>query len=207
MKPKALLLICCLCIIMTNCKKEPGVYYIDQEFKEWALFKEGSYWIYINEKNATSDSTYIQVPPVEMFLPTDPGEIHHEAIFIEYTSTFISKSEIQALQPANPTGNLTTSMVGIRDNYSYNYCLSDAMVKTTLQDQIFNCKVIERYDTIILNANRFHNVIQTQDSETVNGDYCIKNYFFAKNIGLLKYSIRTSTFDSTWSLLRWNVIQ
>jgi len=34
-----------------------------------------------------------------------------------------------------------------------------------------------------------------------------KDYYFAKNIGLLKFSIKTPNIDSTWSILRWHIVQ
>ncbi|MFN3403311.1 MAG: hypothetical protein ACK40G_04395 [Cytophagaceae bacterium] len=43
-----------------NKKKDPKpTYYIDQEFKDYCDFKEGSYWIYERESDKTIDSLYL----------------------------------------------------------------------------------------------------------------------------------------------------
>jgi hypothetical protein len=66
--------------------------------------------------------------------------------------------------------------------------------------------VFGKIDTLILNNNKFINVIHTRN---VGGDKpgYHYDYYFAKNIGLIKFSVSTAQYDTTWSLLRWHTNQ
>lgn len=61
MKTKTLLLlaIAWLLIIGTNCKKEKPTYYMPQEFKDYVMFPEGSYWIYEDSITGNIDSIFL----------------------------------------------------------------------------------------------------------------------------------------------------
>ncbi|MCK9423693.1 MAG: hypothetical protein M0Q38_13955 [Bacteroidales bacterium] len=45
---------------IVSCKKTSTLHYvISEEFKAWADFQQGSYWIYYNKINQSIDSTYV----------------------------------------------------------------------------------------------------------------------------------------------------
>jgi hypothetical protein len=67
-------------------------------------------------------------------------------------------------------------------------------------------KLVEKIDTMFINSNRFTNVVHTRSTSTYY-DNLQNDYYYVKNIGLVKFSIKTNSFDSTWSLMRWHVIQ
>jgi hypothetical protein len=72
------------------------------------------------------------------------------------------------------------------------------------------CRYVEKIDTLVLNNNKFVDVIHTRSSDNNRYPYyenCLNDYYFARNIGLIKYSVQTDTYDSTWSLVRWHTIQ
>jgi hypothetical protein len=66
--------------------------------------------------------------------------------------------------------------------------------------------VFAKIDTLILNNNKFINVIHTRN---IGGDKLgyYYDYYFAKNIGLIKFSVSTAQYDTTWSLMRWHTNQ
>jgi hypothetical protein len=66
--------------------------------------------------------------------------------------------------------------------------------------------VFGKIDTLILNNNKFINVIHTRNMGIYKSGYHY-DYYFAKNIGLIKFSVSTVQYDTTWSLMRWHTNQ
>jgi hypothetical protein len=72
-----------LVFIIFSCKKEDHNHYVSQEFKEWTIFKPGSYWVYKNETTNVTDSIYVISNPATVLFK-DQDNPHD---FYEITST------------------------------------------------------------------------------------------------------------------------
>jgi hypothetical protein len=184
-------------------KKEPTYYYIDNSFKEWVLFQKGSYWVYLNENNQILDSTFINMQPRTGFTPPESEGIDRfEQTYYDLSNSFIKSVAIDCdhnYSFASLELNFQTDGVGYT-------AISSAMLKGTGAGGYNYLTLVEVLDTLILNSNIFLNVIHTRTLDPFN-DNIYNDGYFAKNIGLVKLSIKTDSFDSTWSLLRWHVVQ
>ncbi|HEY5122224.1 MAG TPA: hypothetical protein VIK14_00665, partial [Ignavibacteria bacterium] len=68
-------------VLVTSCKKKgTTTYYIDNSFKEWVLYKQGSYWIYLNEGKGRLDSTFISQAPDDFLSHSDEDNHNYEII-------------------------------------------------------------------------------------------------------------------------------
>jgi hypothetical protein len=186
-----------------SCKKKDQNYYVQNSFKEWTLFKKGSYWVYLNETSNKPDSCFVIENAIDRMNSDEyGGTLNQGGIYYEIISYNIF--------------NVALFELIARDNDSYLLCegfaghdfINSYRVTSNLSQEVnVNCVVKKRYDTLVINNNKFVDVIQTQDSEStlINNHfyYSISNYFFAKNIGLIKFANK----DSTWSLVRWHVLQ
>jgi hypothetical protein len=175
------------------------VYYIDDSFKQWVLFQPGTYWIYLNEKSNTEDSLFVDSTQSHYFQPPPPTQIQHEGIAYSISNGFISSAVIGC--------GRNSSYLNLKDFNSDNYALGSGVIYNDLNEISPSCWLIEKIDTFIVNNNKFLNVVHTRDTNNYYPHNHIKDYYFAKNIGLLKFSIKTNTIDSTWSILRWHINQ
>jgi len=184
----------CLCSILflPDCKKPEEKIYVQDAFKEWTLFQYGSYWIYLNEKNSRSDSAYLYSYPLTLFykLPGD-GKLYELIIF-----QVLNIGEFKLAAEKDKSIMLILGKVR-------GYALA-SLVTSGLSDQVSTtCWVVNRYDSLVVNNHMFLDVIHTRDTFSNS----ITDYYFAKKIGLIKYAIKNELGDTTWSLLRYHVVQ
>jgi hypothetical protein len=69
-------------------------------------------------------------------------------------------------------------------------------------------KNIEFFDSSVLNGNTYYSVIHTKLQHIAdNGDTLNFTFYIAKSVGLIKYVQNVGNTDTTWSLVRYHVIQ
>ncbi len=196
---------CCLLfiILISGCKKfTPTYYYIDNSFKAWTVFQIGSYWVYLNENSQLPDSTYISAKPDSGYNPPVSQDAdHYEFISYQVTNGFYQVAEICKEQ-----SDSYLLLGGFYPRGFWFYVLNSYMTTGPTSISPYSLYVVERLDTLRLNNNLFTNIIHTRDTDYYEGSWK-HDYYFAKNIGLVKFSVKTSAFDSTWSLMRWHVIE
>jgi hypothetical protein len=193
---------------VSSCHKDDESHYIyvDNTLKQCLLFQKGSYWIYLNEENQTLDSSYITIQPL-----TEWNSIT-EMISYSVSNSFIQKVLLVGASDLESNSDSFADIVMSYPSEGYYMALTSAY---TLGNSTSNwlsayCHFVEQIDTLFLNNNKFVNVIHTRASVNNRCPYYenyLNDYYFAKNIGLVKYSIQGNSFDSTWSLVRWHVIQ
>jgi len=190
-------------VLVSSCKKKgTSIYYIDNSFKEWVLFQKGSYWVYLNEKRQVQDSTYINMQPRYGFTPPESENLDcYEQIYYDVSNSFLRSVSINR----DPGDSYVSLWVFYPDDATFT-SLNSSITDGTWSESSNNFELVEKIDTMLLNNNRFINVIHTRSASTYY-DNLQNDYYYAKNIGLVKFSIKTNAFDSTWSLLRWHVIQ
>ncbi|MCX6248790.1 MAG: hypothetical protein NTW10_13780 [Bacteroidetes bacterium] len=176
-----------------GCKKSDTYYPIQDPFRQWTDFKKGSYWIFLNEVTYKSDSNFIEYTPEDYYYPSEKGEIHHEILLYD----------IWNLGRITVRGELDNSFLMVSGFHVAGIYL-DFKSTINISDDITNfCKVKERLDSMTINGNVIHDVIHTRDTMA----NIFKDFYFAKNVGIIKCSIKSTDMDTTWSLMRWHVIQ
>jgi hypothetical protein len=198
MKTRIILLCSILCFLLISCKKQtPTVYYINDSFKKWTLFQKGSFWIFYNEQSNNIDSIYISETPTSWYSPAEPIAIQY--ILIKLSNSFL----IQYLISSGPND----PVLSVEDIYSTDrnvFCYAQIVGSSIYASP--TCKLVEKLDKYVINNNMFFNVIHTRDSNFVK-PIITKDYYFVQNIGMVQYSIKTTSSDSTWSILRWHIVQ
>ena len=194
------IIVCFFIVSISSCKKDEKQYLdVDQSFREWVLFRKGSYWIYLNERSMKKDSSYLTNEPSFGYLPPDPDiNKHYQQIYYQLENSFIKTVEIDR--------GINESMLAFDHSFPVGIfvTLFDGYTNGTSMGTEYNCYYIEKIDTMIINSNVFTNLIHTK---VVIPNTLQYDYYFMKNVGWVKYSIKTNTIDTTWSLLRYHVIQ
>jgi hypothetical protein len=191
-----------LVFFFSGCKKNDSytTYDIPPLLKEYMSFKEGSYWIYKNEVTGTLDSCYV-TGMVDFFF-FDPGvkaDPHNETIRIVFKSSFLQSCEV------------VTDHADLAFTSQGGTCLHASLLPATYfydPSNAYYCFGLT--DSVIVNNHEFFNVVSTQYSEKAFGIYndtIILQFQLAKSIGLIKYRQQLDSFDTTWSLLRYHVVQ
>jgi hypothetical protein len=203
-KRRYLNIICVILLIsLLNCKKksEVNTRYIPNILKEFAFFKPGSFWIYLNEASENMDSSFIIKNP-EFTYNQNGGystdEIFEECV-IRYEGGFIYSTTL---------GHQSYTIRFPRFGF-------EAINATTFTpDQTFQLngsttlKYFPLVDSMVINNIIFHDVFITQ-WQWINslGDTFRNTSYFVKKVGLIKFIHKEPNSDTTWHLLRYHTIQ
>jgi hypothetical protein len=193
-------------LILPGCtKKRSTTFYIPEQIKEYSVFQVGSYWIFKNEITGIDDSIYILYQPRhgywnisgmeggaiwEFYNVVYGGSLFQEAMVYpsEYDMIFkhgiISEESCPCLMSA-----------------SFHPGFTDANIP-------YLFKNLEYFDSLGINNNIFYQVLHTQWKCTHSqGDTTIVDYLIAKSAGIIKLSQHDNKHDTTWTLLRYHILQ
>lgn len=182
-----------------GCKKNSSTtIYIPKQLKDYSVFKEGSYWIFLNENTGVIDSMYIQNPPSFTYSRNGDGPI------IEKCNTYYGGSLL-----ASSYAIWSEFGVTMQNDIS-NFCLMSESFQpgytVDLQDLYF--KNINYFDTLKINNNICTSVMNTYcRTITLNKDTAIYSFYLSKFIGFVKINLHRHNADTTWSIIRYHVIQ
>jgi hypothetical protein len=219
----AFLLLCTICFC--GCKKDTSndsstehTYYISGAFKPWVIYKPGSYWIYLNEKTGEQDSTFVKsissgIQATDGY-KSSPTEDHEwvsmslsgklfSSFFVEATSAYpdlVSDNANLTITPSSPG-------IGVV-SFSYYLLEYPGFDIYRSQEEIYNIGVKQVYPTETINGNSFNNVYNLcHEWLTSIGDSLVTEAHLVKDVGIIKFRIYREPYDTTWSLLRYKVIQ
>jgi len=188
-----------LFVIVFGCNKEKtSDYYIDNAFKEWVLFQQGSYWVYLENNSNLRDSTYINKQPTSFL----SGEVNRR----EHIDYSVNSSFLKGLVITRELDYSFAMYEFYYPNDNYFQALNSGYTSGAYSGPTRYCVLIEKIDTMTLNNIKYANIIHTR-STYIMYDNMQNDCYFVKNIGLIKFRKRSDSFDSTWSILRWHVIQ
>jgi hypothetical protein len=193
------LLILVLIFTSISCNKKEEIYYIPEAFKEWTVFKKGSYWIYYDSKNNRDDSSYVGRDPYQSIYRPENDSPYEVITFIQ---RYIGYFDVCGASMNNSLLSKKGGYGGILLSYYATAQISDSV--------FYSCRVLDRFDTLTLFGNTFHNVIHTGKPILDGAGYDsigVMDYYFAKNIGVIMVSIKKNTIDSTLTLKRWHIVQ
>jgi hypothetical protein len=198
MKSKLLPLLIILISIAGGCTNKDKVQNdeISDNLRQWYLFQKGSFWIYRNETTQQIDCTYIDKDPevTQRWV----GTTLVDDISINFNSTFLGDLGI------NP---YCVSIYYKHDFYPVFYpSVGEGKEMTGIST---NFEYIKLYDSLNINNHIYTDVRDTRFSVRLefSVDSVSSRYFYARYIGLIKYTNSKSGIDTTWSLLRWNIVQ
>lgn len=156
----------------------------------------GSYWIYKNETTLKSDSAYVFNLPIsnlDNLNYMSDNEVFNEVLIYDIKGPCFGHFSIKAeygqeyLTSSTPFG-MTGLLV---HNYETGY------------------QVIESIPNLNINDHNYTNVLHTRNIVlgNVHADTIIIETFFAKNVGIIKYTHKIGTADTTWSLISSHTVQ
>lgn len=187
-------------LIFLGCNKESGwKEYIPEQLKQYSIFQEGSYWVYKNEITGAIDSSYISSPPDYRYGDpvNNPPLNTYESCEISYGGTFLSHASITTDQ----------YRLDLKKHYLILCLCSYFQIGYTLGGNP-SFKNLNYFDSLIVNNKTFYKVMNTQNQELINpGDTITYTNFLAKSIGLIKFRVNRNHKDTTWSILRYHVVQ
>lgn len=210
-------------LVLPGCKKESDnknndTHYISEDFKPWVIYKPGSYWIYLNEQTGKTDCTYVTSDTTFMTSGSHYDEYHRGICEIEgmgLESNLFRYLEVAGtgsypdLVSENADMTIYPEASDI-DNIYFSYYLLENP-KFTLErghEYINNVGVRQVYPSETINGRMFSNVYDLRHEWlTLFGDSLVTEAHLAKSAGIIKFRVFREPFDTTWSLLRYKVIQ
>jgi hypothetical protein len=188
-----------LVIFFYGCSKNEHTYsYIPQELKDMSVFKNGSYWIYLNENTGLLDSCYTDGAPVIWYTDlSTKGVFHHEERIIGYlNSSFLRWYSLH-----------TTFLSYVLPNSVVSFITDISEGDTILTSTYRSFTYIEKIPKYSLNNIEYSDVFHTKTAWKLENDSIIYTFHIADHVGLIRLNKRIGNADTTWSLLRFHVIQ
>jgi hypothetical protein len=191
-------------MIFSSCVTRYSYEYIDQETKDYCMFKKGSYWIYQDSVTNNIDSVLL----VQSFLESAErnGEYGHIFIVEFYTGElchYLSDTSMSLFYNLHPSKKCCFPIIAFHSN------IPDTEKNITFCFSFENFA----YSNLIsynIGSNIFNNVkINWKNNILINGfvsNYHVK-YYWVKNIGIIRYEIYNSNNEivNTYNLIRYNV--
>ena len=200
--------------LMQSCKKgDPEYYNIPNDFKQWVVYQPGTYWIYLNEKTGVQDCTFVTSSDIWHHVTGDPGSSDIERHY-EVNTTNCSGSLFRYMEATAGSTNTILSIPLVRPGsidiaFSYALLLNPQFINNSnYVDELSREGVKQVYPLENINGKEFTNVYDLRH-EWINykGDSLVTEAHFAKNTGIIKLRIYEEKFDTTWSLIRYNIVQ
>jgi hypothetical protein len=194
-----------LTFVLLSCKKELKRYTISEELLKYVYFKEGSQWIYRNETTGVFDTCVLLTDPTSHVSNRyeEEGYVNDE-IMVRFYSSFLIYADIEATPDYDfvryycPEGSEPYSL---RTNVSVGEKINDKLSNSTYT-------TIGVYDIFPMNDTVFHFVTNTRTAQYFNSvDSIVCQFYFCRNIGLIKYERKISGNVESWTLVKWKVFQ
>jgi hypothetical protein len=179
-----------------GCKKDQKHYYISATVKDLGFFQKQSYWIFKNENTQEMDCTYVFKDPIIWTENTDSkDEPLEDQIFVYFNSSFLKSFQLRGeflFGYMNNGSGCELYMGGIGIGQSLG---TDS-----------NYTYIDNYDTLTVNGNTYHSVYHTRYTAIIT-DTLTYEFYLVPHIGAIKISKKFAQTDTTYTLIRYNVIQ
>ena len=198
-----IIILSALCFFVTCVKKETvyPTYYFGQEFRDYVIYKPGSYWIYQELATGEIDSIYLYKQSFYINKSTQK---------IDYNYEGISESKISSLHDTltysgnvlgkNPCGEYKAITVNGFVNSNVNYFEGEIGYSALTASYTF---YTEKKDSIEFNKLKFFEVKIFENAMQIFSNQPFKTYY-SKHVGL----VRTELFNGqVWNLIRYKVSQ
>jgi len=198
--------VCLIFVVMVSgCKKKnSGQHvYISEAFKSWTYFNKGSYWVYKNDSTLAIDSVFLSGNPQILEVPiNDYDGSTIEVIGMPYSSSLINFCHMDINLSGNESYQITLNNDGSFNPWGLLAYNSDNFILVSTPNGYRTLSVDSVY---YIGQTKFYNVVHTQCTD--NSSTKIYNFWFAKDIGLIKLVGANTNPSFSWSVLRYHVVQ
>jgi hypothetical protein len=194
-------------ISISGCKKPVDQWNIPDDFQGWSRYREGTYWIYLNETTQKLDCTYVAKFSSGIY-PAYEGNI-----FLNYQQkeeSLIKGSFLSGINTESTNKDYASMTIRCKtlNIYFTTQLLSNPQYYKQSYGGTENHGVIAVYPSEMVNENSFANVYHLRmESQTWLGDSIITDGHLVKDVGLISYKKRFNQSDTSWTLVKWHVIQ
>ncbi len=189
MKTKLTAIILILITLFSNCKNKYPIYYLSDEIKEFAFYKEGSWWVYLNENTGERDCMYVdyidegyypEMSDKEIIWKSEEIKIYVRQSFDDFDlyTLYLHKKHHRE-RPGNDLISYGGPDLFLFENSQLVYEFGSTNI-TFLEDTVINNK-------------KYSNVYHV----TYSDPGIIKNYYITKENWILWYKIYWIDNDST----------
>ena len=195
-------------LVSASCSKKVNTYNIPDDFQSWCRYKVGTYWIYRNEKTLLTDCTYVKIFSVETH--NQEGDNYKVIAYYDVESSDISGSFLSSFRTEAHSGDYASMSINLKYGdieFSTDLVTNPHYTKAWYEGQSSG-GVVPVFPKEEINGNSFSNVYLCRtESQTWEGDSVIVDGHLVRTIGLVEYKHRVDKVDTTWTLVRWHVIQ
>lgn len=193
-----------LCAADCSKDKDKPAYYMPQDFKDYVVFPEGSYWVYEDSVTGDIDSVYLQSQKIEIYTPpsyNNPGynfEFLKENVFSSNSNQVFYKEGIyNQYIPSN-----------INNSYLYRYdiqlyYISSVDIGTTISNLTYKSFL----DSLTVKSKTFKKVkvFSTPPEYYSNGSFLCT--YYGHNVGLIKLikKVCDTCLTETWLLKKYHI--
>ncbi len=194
-----------LMLVVAGCSTSSTIptYKISDLFKSYCLFQPGSYWIYTNDEEPSSDR--ISVGEIDESTRFDPStnDYRYEAIEMSINDNplNIKTIELTAGSTQVETGKMNSLMRMYMTDGSYFLVFSPQYPlgeEIPLGETIGRYTNVEILDSLTILGNVYTEVYHTQVMMDATGT--AYQYYIAKNYGLVRFSVTSDTLSYSYSL-------
>jgi hypothetical protein len=202
---KALLLALVPLLMATTCnkkEKEYPTYYMDQEFKDYTLFKVGSYWVYQDSASKQIDSVYLYKQEITINDRRKAVNYNYEQ-FTENLKSSLYDTLVGEGLKLSESGGFVYGILRLNDftNYASSYFQTPTIGELDPLYRIIKYQTY-RNDTTISNKN--YTQVKVFEANQQSFSYQSHKIFYSKHLGL----VRKELFNGeVWNLIRHHVTQ
>lgn len=190
-------------------REEKELFPLGPDIKEWASFKEGSYWIYQNDSTGMEDSLFVGYNGTEIY-PSADGTHNVETV----NTTITNKNNILlGFIFALGIKDVTFEDTGYEVEYSCaaGFTLQEGQVNEEKVGKGYFVWSVSRMDDTEVNNTEYRDIIKIEANQLDEDRNIIENisnvYWISKNNWIIKKIYREGNKTYSWSLLRKNIIQ
>ena len=184
---------CLLAMMGCRDKDDLPTYYIPQDMKDYVMFPVGSYWIYEDSLTGAIDSVYLAAQRTKIENLADEDTRKAENLEQYFKSSFLNMTYLQG----------TKYVISLPPDAHFfylgrrGYFFAPAEVDETVR-YIGYIKCVAFYDSVQFHRVKYDSIrVFSCDEE---------NYYWAKNIGLIRQDVYTNgAISNTWYLKRYKI--
>jgi hypothetical protein len=201
MKLKIILLPFVFLLIFSCEKEDPPHYPIYQKTLDWFYYKEGSYWVYLNETTQGLDSAFVSESNFQITKYVIDKKL-------KYTSDLIYNTI---------SSNMNKNLFSYAYINSYNLekiynkielTLIDIELKFKVNEEIFESSIEKSFlDTYKVNNINFSEVMYIKIPNELYNETNLRELFIAKNNWIIKKVISVNDTLIAYSLVRKHIVQ
>lgn len=181
-------------------KNDLPVVYLSQEFKDYAVFKKGTFWIYQNnmgETDTVSITTYESWVTSDDFMVYDIVKMNKYSTIKNKTTKLISDLADNKTKIIN---NKCSDINWLKDIYHNTYFLCCCEIGS----QKGGLEYIDFIDSLNINGKEYYSIKVFENVSFSNETYVTTYFYYVKNFGLIKKE-QPGVFN--WELIDYYIIQ